>query len=219
MKKLITLVLSLLVVCCLSIPAWAGVYQGYPTVNLTVNGNTVNPDVPAILVSGRTLIPLRMVSESLNAKVTYDSSTRFVTINTSGSNVIADTPPAVSGTYQGFPQVGLLVNGKVLTSDVPPILINGRTMVPVRLVAQALGANVDFKNNTVIISSGTSPAASGNTVTTTQSDPLDPSLFQEDSTPTEQMSSDTSDQTQADIDSILNDTGNDSNYLNDLNNQ
>lgn len=51
--------------------------------------------------------------------------------------------------------IKLNVNGKEITPDVPPQIINGRTMVPVRSVAEALGADVlwDEENRTVIVTS------------------------------------------------------------------
>jgi len=40
--------------------------------------------------------------------------------------------------------IKLFVNGQEIKSDVPPQIINGRTMVPVRWVAEALGAEVEW---------------------------------------------------------------------------
>jgi len=49
--------------------------------------------------------------------------------------------------------IKLIVNGQEIKADVPAQLISGRTMVPVRWVAEALGANVewDAKSNSVKI--------------------------------------------------------------------
>lgn len=49
--------------------------------------------------------------------------------------------------------IKLIVNGQEIKTDAPPQLINGRMMVPIRWVAQALGADVkwDAQNNAVII--------------------------------------------------------------------
>jgi len=49
--------------------------------------------------------------------------------------------------------IGVQVNGKNISMDTPAQIINGRTMVPVRFVSEALGAKVswDEKNSTVII--------------------------------------------------------------------
>jgi hypothetical protein len=51
--------------------------------------------------------------------------------------------------------VKMIVNGKVITSEVPPQIIDGSTMIPARALAEALGAKViwDQVNNTVIVES------------------------------------------------------------------
>jgi hypothetical protein len=51
--------------------------------------------------------------------------------------------------------VKMIVNGKVITSEVPPQIIDGSTMIPARALAESLGAKViwDGGNNTVIIES------------------------------------------------------------------
>ncbi|MQL52519.1 hypothetical protein GFC01_09645 [Desulfofundulus thermobenzoicus] len=46
--------------------------------------------------------------------------------------------------------IKLIVNGQEIKPDVPPQIINDRTMVPVRWVAEALGADVQWSNNRVI---------------------------------------------------------------------
>lgn len=55
-------------------------------------------------------------------------------------------------------QIKLIVNGKEIQSDVPPQVINGRTMVPYRVLAEALGAKVQWasNNNTVVVNSDNS---------------------------------------------------------------
>ncbi|MDF9410046.1 copper amine oxidase N-terminal domain-containing protein [Pelotomaculum isophthalicicum JI] len=63
---------------------------------------------------------------------------------------------AVSALAQG--PVQIIVNGDIIQPDVPPQIINGRTMVPIRFVAEALGANVqwDAQTNSVIITTNNS---------------------------------------------------------------
>lgn len=58
--------------------------------------------------------------------------------------------------YNGFNVVGLVVDGRTLVSaDVPPINMNGRVLIPVRMAAEALGAQVEWDGtaNSVIITS------------------------------------------------------------------
>lgn len=46
-----------------------------------INGSSINVTPAAIMVEGRTMVPLRFVSEALGATVQWDSSTRTVTIS------------------------------------------------------------------------------------------------------------------------------------------
>ncbi|MDD2421033.1 MAG: copper amine oxidase N-terminal domain-containing protein [Heliobacteriaceae bacterium] len=59
--------------------------------------------------------------------------------------------------FAGNP-IKLMINGQEIKPDVPPQIINGRTMVPIRWVTEALGANVEWDNssNAVLINQKTS---------------------------------------------------------------
>ena len=46
------------------------------------------------------------------------------------------------------PEIKVYVNDTKLQFDVPPIFINGRTMVPIRMVFESLGADVEWNNDT-----------------------------------------------------------------------
>jgi hypothetical protein len=50
----------------------------------SVNGMTVELDTPPATVGGRTMVPLRFLSEALGATVTWDTNARTVAINTLG---------------------------------------------------------------------------------------------------------------------------------------
>jgi len=62
-----------------------------------VNGNPITLDVPAQIVGGRTLVPLRFISESLGARVDYDAPTRTVNIITTPGAGPAPPPPQPTG--------------------------------------------------------------------------------------------------------------------------
>lgn len=67
------------------------------------------------------------------------------------------TAYAVHQQYRGMPIVKVLVNGNPLRSDVPAVIVDGRTLMPVRAVAEALGADVqwDGELSTVHLSTNT----------------------------------------------------------------
>lgn len=58
-----------------------------------VNNRTLPLDVPAMIVGGRTLVPLRFISESMGASVEWQDATRTVLIST-GSAPVGQPPPA-----------------------------------------------------------------------------------------------------------------------------
>lgn len=51
-----------------------------------INGQSVRLDAPAVVASGRTMVPLRFVSEALGASVQWDSRTSTVTISSGGGS-------------------------------------------------------------------------------------------------------------------------------------
>lgn len=67
----------------------------------TVNGQLVTLDVPAMIISGTTMVPLRFLSEALGAGVVWDNATRTVAITTAGTTPTpTPTPTPTSGTVQ-----------------------------------------------------------------------------------------------------------------------
>jgi len=90
-------------------------------------------------------VPLRGVLEKLGAYVQYDAGTKTVTALQNDRKI---TLPL--GSRQAT------VDGKNVSLDVPAAVINGSTMVPLRFVAESLGANVsyDSASNTVAIAGG-----------------------------------------------------------------
>lgn len=62
-----------------------------------------------------------------------------------------------AGVSYGAASIRLIVNGKDIASDVSPFIQNGRTFVPIRFVAEALGYPVKWDGNTRIVYVGIPP--------------------------------------------------------------
>ena len=105
------------------------------SVSVVVNGQPVSFDQPPVERAGRVFVPLRGVFERLGASVVYQNGLINATGN--GRNI---------SLHIGSTQA--TVNGQTQTLDVAPFLIGSRTLVPLRFVAQALGAAVDWNNST-----------------------------------------------------------------------
>jgi hypothetical protein len=100
---------------------------------MTVNGNVVQLDAAPEIVNGRTFLPLRAISEALGATVDWIPDTQGITVTLGDSTV---------GLQIG--NTSAVVNGTVMTLDAAPYIKNSRTMVPLRVIAEGLGAAVTW---------------------------------------------------------------------------
>lgn len=102
-----------------------------------VFGKVVVNDVPPIIRNDRTMLPIRFVAENLGATVDWDSELQKVTItkNELDIEIYIDKPFA-------------LVNGNAVELDSPAFIENSRTYLPLRFVAENLGATVTWNEET-----------------------------------------------------------------------
>mgnify|MGYP004702305913 CR=1 FL=1 len=104
-----------------------------------IDGIPVPLDVPPIILNGRTMVPIRFISEAFGAEVQWDSETRTVRIYF--EKTFTRVTLQINNTIAR-------INDKIVTLDAPPTIINGRTMVPIRFISEAFGATVDWDNAT-----------------------------------------------------------------------
>ncbi|MCL2416270.1 MAG: stalk domain-containing protein [Defluviitaleaceae bacterium] len=149
MKKMLCMVLSLvLALGAFTITTFAN------TINVTLNGTPVEFDVPPQMIDNRTMVPLRPIFEALGADIDWNGDTQTVTATRNGTVVVMQVGNPV-----------ITVDGNNVTLDVAPVIIDGRTLVPARAVAESFGVSVDWDGNTqtVILTVGnaTTPPTSG----------------------------------------------------------
>ncbi len=102
-------------------------------VRIVLNDWLLQTDVYPQIEAGRTLLPLRFVGEALGARVDWDAETRGVKVWKEGEELTL-----------AVDKLEARVNGQAVVLDVPPRLIQGRTMVPLRFFAENLGVRVDW---------------------------------------------------------------------------
>lgn len=116
------------------------------SIDTIINGDFVDFDkydgIKPFTKNGRTLAPIRAVSETFGASVEWNENDQSVTI-TKGGTVIKMTVGSVEAE----------VNGEKITLDTAPEFSSERTVVPVRFIAESFGLNVDWdeESGTVII--------------------------------------------------------------------
>ncbi|MCL2766724.1 MAG: copper amine oxidase N-terminal domain-containing protein [Peptococcaceae bacterium] len=106
---------------------------GTDEITVVIDGSPVIFDVPPRIVNDRTLVPLRAIFEELGATVEWDGNTQTVTAtkdNTVVELTIGNNTPTI--------------NGEIVTIDQPGIIVDSRTLAPLRFVAEAFGGTVEW---------------------------------------------------------------------------
>ncbi len=112
-------------------------------IKIVINEELIYPDVAPMIVEGRTMVPIRAVAEKLGYKVFWDGENQLV------SMIGEDGTSLLFGVGSDVAQK----NSEAFSLDVAPFIVNGRTYLPVRAVAEAMDAIVDWDGDskTVII--------------------------------------------------------------------
>ncbi len=102
-------------------------------IKIRVNTKYIYSDVDPVLQDGRTLLPMRALFENIGATVEWNAETASATA-TDGSTTVTVTENSNIA----------IVNGKEMPLDVGAQIIDGRFVVPVRFVSEALGLKVSW---------------------------------------------------------------------------
>lgn len=111
-----------------------------PVMNVFFLKKSVKFDTPPIIKDGRTLIPLRAVTEATGALVTWFAEEGRISITRGSQEIILTV---------GSPLI--TVNGSKKTLDVPAQLMNNRTMVPLRFIIENLQLKIKWDGETETI--------------------------------------------------------------------
>jgi len=103
-----------------------------------------NQGTKPVLVNGRAMIPLRFVSEKMGGKVKYVNDSQPIVL-TYGDKKIEFT----LGSYTMTVITG--TSKQNIPLDVPARIVNGRTMIPLRAIAESLGFDVYYASNSAVI--------------------------------------------------------------------
>ncbi len=109
--------------------------------NMSVNGMNQEVDpgrgTAPMIISGRTMVPIRAVVEAMNGNIEWEGASRKITLNARGNTV-----------EMWLDRLDIIVNGVAGKMDVAPISKNDRTYVPIRFAAENLNCKVEWINST-----------------------------------------------------------------------
>ena len=108
---------------------------------MVVDGIASTIDQGPLVENGRSYIPARSIVEALGGKVIWNGGTKMVRV-ISGAKMID---------LWIDDQLHTIVNGVNSPQDAAPIIRNGRTLVPVRLVTESLGYKVEWNQGQITV--------------------------------------------------------------------
>ena len=115
-------------------------YKRLMEISIIFGGELLTFDVPPIIVEGKTLLPFRKIFEAFGAEVGYIEETKTVTAEKDGislSLTIGDK--------------NIMINGKEEELSVPAMIMDGRTLVPVRVISEAMNAEVTWDGENRVV--------------------------------------------------------------------
>lgn len=105
--------------------------------SISVNGTKKSIEVAPLMRDSSTYVPIRYVLDAFGGQAFWDPATKHILV-LRGSKVLDLT----------LGQKEFVLNGKRQSAEVAPLLIDGRTLVPLRLVSEQLGLKVNWEQNT-----------------------------------------------------------------------
>ncbi len=133
MEKFIIKTISLcLILICLTLNLSA-----QEVIRVYIDGREIFFDVPPLQKDSYVMVPMRAIFDKLGATVDFNSKTKTIT-STKGTTTVQLTLNSTEA----------YVNGQIRKLDMPAISINERTLVPLRFVGQAFGAEVKWVGKT-----------------------------------------------------------------------
>lgn len=98
-------------------------------------------DVPPQIINNRTMVPMRKIFETLGATVEWNPNTKTIKAEKAHTTItLTIDDPKMS------------VNDSIVTLDVPACLVNNRTLVPIRAIAEAFKTEVSWDETTKTVS-------------------------------------------------------------------
>ncbi|MCH5211060.1 MAG: carbohydrate-binding domain-containing protein [Oscillospiraceae bacterium] len=136
MKKIISIILcAALIGSCAIIKA-----ADSKDISVIYDGEKISFDVSPEIIGERTMVPMRAIFEAFGAKVKWDGEARTITAKRK-SKTIGMTVDSRDMTK----------NDKVYTSDVAPVIKDGRTLIPIRALSELLELDVDWDDKNMVV--------------------------------------------------------------------
>ena len=124
-------------------------------VNIVIDGEELNLDVAPQIIDGRVMVPIRGVLENLGALVKWDDETQTVSARKSSKTVSLEIGSNDVTLDKGETNDDGSAKTETIQTDVAAQLVSDRTLVPLRVISEAMGYSVDWNDETYTASIST----------------------------------------------------------------
>ena len=136
MKKTSILLVLVMVLNCFALISSSAAPQT-DSVTVYLNGEKMEFDVEPVIINDRTMVPMRAIFEALGCIVSWDDETQQAIGYKNGKKVVVSIGSNTAFVGTGYQEI-----------DQPPVLLNDRTLVPLRFVSEAYGCQVGWDDAT-----------------------------------------------------------------------
>lgn len=113
-----------------------------PPITVKLNDREMIFDQPPIIEEGRTLVPLRTIAEALCLNVQWQEETQTILLSKENDNT--EITLTIDSTE-------VKKNEETITLEVPAKIVNGRTLVPLRFIAECFNVSVGWNEETITV--------------------------------------------------------------------
>lgn len=155
-KQSVFKILSTTAAAAVALTALPGCTALAKDVDIVIDGEELNLDVAPQITDGRVLVPIRGVLENLGALVKWDDETQTVSARKSSKTVSLKIGSNDVILDKGETNDDGSAKTETIETDVAAQLVSDRTLVPLRMISEALGYDVDWNDETYTVSISTS---------------------------------------------------------------
>jgi thiol-disulfide isomerase/thioredoxin len=105
-----------------------------------INNKPKTMDAAPFILNGRTVVPIRVIAEAFGAEIQWEGSTQTITILLDKKTIVMKVGSTIAS-----------IDDNPIILDAPPVIQNGRTFVPLRFIAEAFGAEIQWEGSTQTI--------------------------------------------------------------------
>jgi len=102
-------------------------------IKVLLNGKEIAFDQPPMIISGRTMIPVRIVAEALGIKGDWNNDTKTAVFSNNNTSIKLSAGNKIAE-----------VNGMKVELDVSALIVEGRILIPLRFISEYFNVNVDW---------------------------------------------------------------------------